>query len=145
MKVEDMANRPLVPVAWKHLWEVRALLEHLEARDSARTDDAEDSRAEILRVIFDSCSMSTQRMLLYMAEEAVERPGKPFLGEELAKAADAEGTTNISPYIKSVNSAAKKLGIDWEHRLVRAYRRPDRLFLFEMSPEDAEIVRGFAD
>jgi hypothetical protein len=143
MKEEDKSSRPLVPVAWEHLEDVRALLERLEARDSAPVDGIEESRTEKVRKIFDSCSPSTQRMLLYMAERAEERPGEPFLGKELAKAVNPEGNTNISPYLKSVSSAAKKLG-NWDARLIKAYPGPNRRFLFEMSPEDAEIVRGFA-
>jgi hypothetical protein len=143
MKEEDKSSRPLVPVAWEHLDDVRALLERLEARDRARVDGIEESRTEVVRRIFDGCSASTQRMLLYMAEMAEERPGEPFLGKELAKAANPEGGTNISPYLKSLNSATKKLGL-WDARLVDIYRRPDRVFQFKMFPEDAEIVRGFA-
>jgi len=143
MKGEDKTNRPLVPVAWEHLEDVRALLERLEARDSARVDGIEESRTEEVRRIFDGCSPTTQRMLLYMAQKAEESPGEPILGKELAKAVNPEGNTNISPYLKSVSSVTKKLGL-WDDRLVRAYPGPNRLFLFEMSPKDAEIVRGFA-
>jgi hypothetical protein len=143
MTVEDKIGRPLVPVPWEHLDEVRAFLEHLEIRDNAGIDDTQESRAKIVRTIVESCSPATQRMIRYMAEQLEQRPGEKFLGEELAPAADPEGPTNVSPYLKSVNSATKKLGIEWDRRLVWAEPRPDRLFHFWMSPEDAEIVRGF--
>jgi hypothetical protein len=148
MKGEDKTSRPLVPVAWEHLEDVRALLERLEARDSAHVDGVEESRTEKVRRIFDGCSPSTQRMLLYMAEKAEERPGEPCLGKELVRAANPEGPeggTNISPYLKSLNSTTAKLGLWEDIRLVDVSRPgPDRLFRFRMSPEDAEIVRGFA-
>lgn len=139
MKVEDKLSRPLVPVAWEHLGEVRDLLERLEARENgAGGVDAEESRSELVRKVFDSCSRRTQRLLLHLA-----RDGGWVYGEELAEAANPQGTTNVSPYMRSMNSSIKR------HRLVPdllEYKRDDdRLFLFKMRDEYTEIVRGFAD
>jgi hypothetical protein len=144
MNVEDKLGKPLVPVAWEHLGEVRALLERLEAKDSAGDGDSGESRAELVRKVFDSCSRPTRRLLLHLAREDVVRTNGGYVyGEELAEAANPQGTTNVSPYMRSINSAIKR------HHLVPdllEYRRDDnRLFLFKMRDEYTEIVRGFAD
>lgn len=130
-------SKPLVPVAWEHLEKVRALLEHLEAQDSASVDGTKESRAKVVRKVFDRCSKPTQRLLLHLA-----RHGGQVYGEELARAADPQGPTNVSPYMKSMNAAIKRYQL--VPGLLELERDNDRLFLFKMRDEDAEIVRGFA-
>jgi hypothetical protein len=137
MKIEDKIGSPLVPVPWEHLGEVRALLERLAAQDGASVDGTEESRAELVRRVFDRCSKPTQRLLLHLAKD-----GGWVYGEELAEAADPRGTTNVSPYMRSMNSAIKRYQL--EPGLLEYYRDADRLFLFKMRDQDAEIVRRFA-
>lgn len=139
MNVEDKLGRPLVPVAWEHLGEVRALLERLEAEGGADDGYDEEGRAMLVRRVFDSCSRPTRRLLLHLAN--AKGDGWVY-GDELAEAANPQGTTNVSPYMRSMNAAIKR------HHLVPGlleYKRDDdRLFLFKMRDEDAEIVRRLA-
>lgn len=138
MGVDDKLRWPLVPVAWEHLGEVRALLERLEARDNLVDGDAEEGRAEFVRRVFDSCSKRTRKLLVHLA-----KAGDWVYGEELAEAANSQGTTNVSPYMRSMNSAIKRHHLTPD--LLEYKRDDDRLFLFKMRDEDAEIVRTFAD
>jgi hypothetical protein len=138
MKIEDKLSRPLVPVAWEHLGEVRALLQRLEAQDDAGEGNTEESRVELVRKVFDRCSRPTQRLLLRLA-----RDGGWVYGDKLAEAANPRGTLNVSPYMRSMNSAIKRHGLVPD--LLEYKRDDDRLFLFKMRDEYTEIVQGFAD
>lgn len=139
MDVEDKLRWPLVPVAWEHLGEVRALLERLESRGGVGEGVVEESRDELVRRVFDSCSRPTRLLLLRLAN--AEGDGWVY-GGELARAANPQGTSNVSPYMRSMNSACKRHGLS--PGLIEAKRDDDRLFLFKMRDEDAEIVRGLA-
>ena len=144
MNVEDKLGRPLVPVAWEHLGEVRALLERLEAQGGSGDDESVESRAELVRKVFVSCSRPTQRLLLHLASEDVTgKNGGWVYGVELAEAANPQGTENVSPYMRSMNAAIKRHHL--QPGLLDYKRDDDRLFLFRMRDEDAEIVRRFAD
>jgi hypothetical protein len=144
MEVEDKLRWPLVPVAWEHLGEVRALLERLESRGGVGEGAIEENRAELVRRVFDSCSRPTRRLLLHLARADVASTNDGWVyGVELAKAANPQGTENVSPYMRSMNAAIRR------HHLVpdllEYMRDDDRLFLFRMRDEYREVVRGFAD
>jgi hypothetical protein len=134
-----MEDVVLMPVRWEHLDEVRAFVERLEAKNIADADDAVESRAALLRKVYESCSEPTKRVLLYLAEH----PGKWILGIELAEKAAQQGNRNVSPQLRSLNVAV------WRHGLspspVELKRRYDRLFVFRMPHEDATIIKGFVD
>jgi hypothetical protein len=138
-----MEERVFVPVRWEHIDEVRALIERLGSKAVTDVEAVEDieaveDRNELLHRVYKGCSEPTQRVLLYLAE----RPGDWILGIDLAEKAAQQDNNNVSPQMRSLGSAAAR------HHLtalpVKAKRRHDRLFLFMMPREDAEIIQGFA-
>ena len=131
-----MEGKVLVPVRWEHADEVRALIERLEMKDVTDPEPFED-RAELLRRVYESCSEPAQRVLRYLAK----RDGDWILGIELAEKAAQQGNSNVSPQIRSVNVAVGRHGLS--PHPVQIKRRYDRLFVFMMTSDDAEIIKGF--
>lgn len=138
-----MKDMVLVPVHWKYVGPVRALLEQLESEGRKAAAESEDNAEwprEVLRKVYEDCSDPTKRILRYLSE----RPGKWVYGQELmTEAVSSEGKINIGPYLSSLTTASKRHHTgEWPIKWEQDPR--SRLLRYMMPPGVAEIVRSLA-
>lgn len=134
----------LMPVHWKHVGEVRALLERLESEGipvGVASENDEKWTPEILRKIYEDCSESMKRILLYLSKQK----GDWVYGVDLVReAVDPQSKNNIGPYMTSLTVATKRHThtTEWPIKVERDER--SRLYKYKMPLREAEIVQGFA-